>query len=579
MQSERTRPLDKAVWIPLRATQKQKSNVEYGHIGYTEDFLGMGTVAIRRDCRPNASTLSWSDIGLNGSPKPTVEGDRFIGSDEYEHYSGEISGKHLVLVNTIGGDHHDEWLPHPDLVIGFGLLREGDQWIAPQYGYEIVIRLLRDNDGVPSSIEIRSEFLKDYLKASGSALFATSYRQRIEVVEQSTFEWELNQSRFQATGVRWEGRIDDIHEGGDFFGSSIHIFHSAHAGVDTEQDVPVLPEVGKGRFDSKAWIRKSEGRKLQKISGELWKDEWVEPATTSHRIGDDLPPDTNFFTIDGEGTQVSTTALIDSARWLWFRPEVVPALTHRRGGRLGWYSRHTGAISCGPGTGVHFGVNSIGLINVYAKDIAMLPSWLIRRWAGFNVGPNGGVSQELQASQVLAKPADTQAPEVFLLKGIGLLGQITADRFGTSIIRVHAEVEGIAARCHRFRATDREGLVALAKDLARLTADLIDAKVIHKELVLKPKERPGSLKSLELLLAKYVSAKQARETLGPLVGIYELRHVDAHLPPSDQARAFHLAQINESTPFIQQGLQLLTSCVSALYKISGILRDSKEPTP
>jgi hypothetical protein len=67
---------------------------------------------------------------------------------------------------------------------------------------------------------------------------------------------------------------------------------------------------------------------------------------------------------------------------------------------------------------VHFGINSRGLVNVYAKDIALLPDWQQKIWAGYNIGPDGKVSEELLASQAEAQPADTQAPEVFLGKGL-----------------------------------------------------------------------------------------------------------------------------------------------------------------
>jgi len=71
-------------------------------------------------------------------------------------------------------------------------------------------------------------------------------------------------------------------------------------------------------------------------------------------------------------------------------------------------------VGCSPDYTVHFGINSLGLLNVYAKDIGLLPEWQQRIWAGYNVGPDGKVSKELLASQIDAEPADTQAPEAFL---------------------------------------------------------------------------------------------------------------------------------------------------------------------
>ena len=58
--------------------------------------------------------------------------------------------------------------------------------------------------------------------------------------------------------------------------------------------------------------------------------------------------------------------------------------------------------------------------------------------------------------------------------------------------------------------------------------------------------------------------------VGPLVGLYELRHADAHLPSSDLDGAFALAGVDRSSPWVFQGLQLLDACVSSLDEISRI---------
>jgi hypothetical protein len=47
-----------------------------------------------------------------------------------------------------------------------------------------------------------------------------------------------------------------------------------------------------------------------------------------------------------------------------------------RGGNLQWYTAQTGAVGFLQSGRVHFGINTLGLINVYAKDIALLPDWL-----------------------------------------------------------------------------------------------------------------------------------------------------------------------------------------------------------
>jgi len=220
---------------------------------------------------------------------------------------------------------------------------------------------------------------------------------------------------------------------------------------------------------------------------------------------------------------------------------------------------------------VHFGVNKLGLVNVFAKDIGYLPQWMQTIWAGFNVGPEGGVSEELLAAQAEGDPADTQAPEEYLPEVFDFLNEVASRKFGFRLCRAHDRFQTLITEAHRFRSTDQASFFSLAKDLARLTADAIDASAIQK-MVNPPKgEKWGSLTSLEKLVALRVGPAKARRLLGPLVGIYELRHADAHLPSSDTERALALVKVDQKAPFVIQGYQLLHSCVSSLYSIAKAL--------
>lgn len=513
------------------------------------------------------------DVGISHDHGVYVQDGRYLAADVYEPRPGEAVGQHLVLAQHINRDERREWHLHQDLVIALKLKREGDVWVAPNEGYAEVARLRRRDDGSPFLLEVRSEQLKDYLCARNMSLYVTSYRNRCEIVEDAGhIHWDENRRVHTEGGDRWEGRVSAIHEGGMPYGASTAVFHVSRKDVDSEEDVPSFALPADDQVESRSWTTTPEGRKLYRVSGELWRNEWVAPSDRSPRVrGDDLPPQV-FFITDSAGKRESKATLTEGSRWLWFRPDVILALIHRRGGALGWYTRDTGNVRCSPDYDVHFGLNKIGLINVYAKDIGLLPDWQQTIWAGYNVGPEGGVSEELLASQMRAEPANTKAPEEFLPKGLGLLNTVTARKLGFRLFRAHEHYEQLLFDTHRFRAVNQQGFFGLAKDLARLTADSIDAGAIQK-LVVPPKgEKWGSLKSLEHLLATQVGAPDARALLSPLVGIYELRHADAHLPSSAIAEAMTLAQVDTSFPFVFQGYQLLHVCVDTLFRMAEVLK-------
>ena len=186
-----------------------------------------------------------------------------------------------------------------------------------------------------------------------------AYRKREEAVrDASHVVWPSSPSTEVAGGDRWEGRVTEIHEGGAPFGSSTAVLKVGRASVDVSEDVPgISPSDENFVFESSVVPHK--GQKLYSISGELWRSEWVNPVERSPRIRWDKLPPSVFFITDASGTRESQETLEDSGRWLWFRPDVIMGLAHRRGGGLEWYTRHTGCVRCSPDSGVVFGVNNL----------------------------------------------------------------------------------------------------------------------------------------------------------------------------------------------------------------------------
>ena len=79
----------------------------------------------------------------------------------------------------------------------------------------------------------------------------------------------------------------------------------------------------------------------------------------------------------------------------------------------------------------------------------------------------------------------------------------------------HLSLPDVIDKCHRFRALDKDGLYALAKDLARLTADSFNVDAI-KSVILSTTEtkKLGTLKSVEKLLAQKTDPQIARTIMG-----------------------------------------------------------------
>jgi hypothetical protein len=561
----RKRRFDSAVWIPLRASQKDETG-KWGHIGHKSEFFGAASLAVPLRKREAAANLGWNGLNLMHDHCGSAYGGRYVAADEYDDkkLKGAIP---LVMSQSGNSAETSTWHIHPDFVITLKLKREGNVWVAMDEGYIEVVRLKLDENNSPRLLEVRAEHLKDYLCARRMALRLSWYRERQEVVEvEPDFNWPKPDGTYK-DGELWEGRSQAIHEGGEPFGESMRVMHLTRTNLDFDEDVP---HIGiSDDIETSSFTRKLSGkRKLYRIAGEVWRAEWVEPGARSTRIRGDEPHPPVSFVVDAAGKKQTAKSRTGGGRWLWFKPEVIPALIDRRGGSLEWYTSETGGVKGSPDYRVHFGINALGLVNAYAKDVAYLPEWLQRVWAGFNASPEGKVSGELFLAQGQGVPAHTQAPEAFLPVGIAVLNDAFMQRFGVALFRPHTDSTEEFESCHRFKALSASGLYGLAKDLVRVVAEHIDTAALNKIVPPPEKETWGSLKSLEKVLATVTGEKWAHTALGPLHGIYNLRLADAHIASKDLDEAYALARVDRTLPFVMQGRDLLVTCVTSLHAIA-----------
>ena len=170
-----------------------------------------------------------------------------------------------------------------------------------------------------------------------------------------------------------------------------------------------------------------------------------------------------------------------------------------------------------------------------------------------------------------ATPASTKAPEELLRSAMDEIDELFQSKFGAPLFRSHHATDEILRAIHRFRATDRSGLLSLAKDLARLVADRIDVNVLRRIVCPPAGEKWRSLKSLEKALAAKIEPARAAEIVARLFGIYELRLGDAHLPSSEIDDALNKSCVDQAAPFVDQGAQLIYAAAYSLHAASEAL--------
>ena len=569
---ETRRKFANSTWIPLRSIcESEKGDVK--NIGYISESFGCNSLAFPLEHKDLAETLDWSNIGIRLEVKPCVfDSGHYKTIDQYEWNEKEPVGVHLTPDHpqpVIGGR---KWIINPDLIVALRLIKEKNSWVRPEEDFVEVIRESFDDEGNHVQIEIKKEFLIDYLAVRNLSLRLTYYRQRVENVEEvesseyaglESYQEERDQGQFEL-------RVNSLN---DVYGGGWASFRVWRTDVDEEDDAPVMgPETNENTESESSQGIRDDYRGVR-VEGEFWRNEWIEHQGISTRIRYDKDSNLPTFIVETDGARMPSAELDneDIRRWLFFRSGIVNELLQHRGFSLEWYTAETGCIRSTSGYHTHFGINGADLITVYAYDVAKLPSWEQRIWAAHNVVPEGKVSSELLASQVRVQPASTHAVEDLLFKVMRMLEVSFKQKFNVDLFSHDINDSELLRQISRFASTDRTSLLRLAKDLVRVFTDRLNVKALRELSNHKDKNKLGSNKLLQDIVAQKIGEDNAYKIFSVIVGVYEMRLGDAHPTGSKIEEAIKLAGIDENQSFLRQGEQLISNFGQTIWYIGSIL--------
>lgn len=557
---ETRRVFANATWVPLRASVKdEQGQVGVTEIGYVSEYFGCGSVAFTPEHREFAERLSWSDIGIGHSARPhAYEDGHYSSIEQYQYYDKVAIGVELVFEYpqpVVGGKL---WILNPDLVVALRLIKEGNNWVRPEEDFVVVAREVFDEKGDHRLIEIKREFLIDYLAARNLTLRLSYYRERVENVpalEDSEYA-DLEDRREERDSGRFELLIRSLK---DVYGGRWASIRMWRTDVDDDEDAPIMGPESNANTASESAEGYHRGYDGVRVESEFWRDEWIDHRKESVRVRGDADQKLPQYIVETDGTRLASAELRDEdiGRWLWFRSSIVSDLLGHRGFSLEWYTAETGGIRSTSGYVTHFGINSSDLITVYANDVARLASWEQHIWAAHNVVPDGKVSSELLASQVRAQPASTHAAESMLFESIRLLEGGFRQKFSISLFTHDIDDAAAMQQISRFVSKDQASLLRLAKELVRVFTDRINVRELRKLSTHAEKEKLGSNKLLQDVLSQKVGVDEARRIFGVIAGAYDMRIGDAHPTGSKIGEALKLAEIDESRSYMSQGEQLI----------------------
>ena len=529
--------IEDSVWIPLWWHQSTESEVKKPEIGYWKDFVFAQAVIASEDDKEELMSEDCSSFNPCHANESKCWDNEYLRADTVYNYNEPI-GEYLVLFQCLGRETSPKVHINQDLIFALGLIEEDEQWIRPAEGYDTVIRQTRNQEGVIYKVEIKSKYLKDYLCARKMGAVFAAYHERVAIFKDApNFGWhnEYGSEKILSKYARWNGYFRPMDDNGDLGLGKWSFLTSGYKEIKTD-DVPKFdPRNEDDEMYSESYEAKGNPISRYRVVGELRKIEWIAPGAISTRAGNDMEDCLSFYS-DADGSLKRGDELSYPPQWLWFNNDIINRILQFRGSSLSWYSSQTGSISLNADWKLHFGINRLGLINIFAKDIVELPRWQQEIWKGYNVTPDGGVSEELQMSQMKCKPANTRAAEFLFFEKLKYL----QDGFkwasnGTPLYKEEPPVDAMKRLIHRFVVQKESDLYRLSKDIIRYTIESFNVAPLWT-LVRKAEDekKVGSMKIMERFLSKFVSEEVAHDIMAPLFYLYDLRLADAHTKPQKE---------------------------------------------
>ena len=573
LKSERKPRMRKASWIPLYRDIETKRG-EWPATGYTEECALTRTAIFPAEVAGLHEKVGWNDVYRSGGDRPEAAKlaylpARRVWNHHLLHDDEPVDGELLVF------EHHTaigvEVFISPDLICALRLERTETGWAYPNDGYSEVIQELRRSDGTIHTVEIRAEYLKDYLCARFSQLVAATYRHRRTVQDERPDFDHSNENRKDGW---YEFGFREIDDDGGAHGVPLAFSIFGFKETDHDDDVP---SHGFGR-DDEMWTERgqieSRGPERFLVESEMVLVETVLPAVNSIVVRRDKLEPTAAFIVDNSGSRQTATDLVKPEYgWVWFSPAVVPmVLSHRHSG-LRWLSRDTAMLSLNADVRLHIGVNRKQLVNVFGKDVGELPAWWQERFVSHNVPPDGGVCPELTAAQRESRGTSTVAPEVMLKEAVDKIDELFEERFGRQLFVEHQAEAEMWRGLHRFASLNDEAFFELAKNAYRLVIERLDGKAL-KSVTPEADKEDREIKRLEALVTQ--SGGDGRSATTVLVGLNELRQHDSHLPSrSGLAEAYEMAGVDATKAPVSRAETLLGNIGNCLETVANAIKNGQ----
>lgn len=236
------------------------------------------------------------------------------------------------------------------------------------------------------------------------------------------------------------------------------------------------------------------------------------------------------FILDAEG---NTGTLDRSPAYLFFRPGVLRKYLKNPNDSIGFHMRSWGgARPVGAAHSIDVGINSAGLVNAFAPDLAKQNISEQQYWASFACLPSGPVCEELFLTRMQQAPPKSPGSIDLINREIGRLNSAYQSRFGEIVHHGALPDEKVRQQLSVGPLEeDWAEVTELAKHLCSWVVEGLSISALRKALAQIPFEVAWrQIKLTEVLMSQVLGCEQPEvvSVVAPLKDLNWLRVHDAH---------------------------------------------------
>jgi hypothetical protein len=351
-------------------------------------------------------------------------------------------------------------------------------------------------------LQIRAEYLKDYLNERGCALVL------------AYFQWRDAIETSENISLPDDDREDFTIRGG----KAVRGVRRTRPGYELHWFCPIRPDdIPYGheerlmedrenlKFETKQGLRFSKEEAVKEEGFE--EAGFRRPAMGAESLEEAL----SFF------------------GWTYFEPEVLEKYKKDSRGSVSEWSKQGIEVSWLDKMSLRAYQNDQNLILIIIDDLAKIPDEELSHWYHYNTSPEGGVPEEMITNYIEADWVDSESPSKAVINAVTELNQSFREEYGSVLYRETGD-DIDTGRLLRLSRNECHELLNVMSDVHQVVVENLELGNLESVLPPEAQEDVDGKKSALFELVKELSdADRAAEILAPINAVHDFRKENSHM--------------------------------------------------